>query len=77
MVTSDNIVEIIGDFSAGDTILLRKDDGTRIAKARVNYSSCLLNYITQEPTETNEQKQHRAQNNSIIATENLAVLENL
>lgn len=77
VVTSDNIVEIIGDFSAGDTILLRKDDGTRIAKARVNYSSCLLNYITQEPTETNEQKQHRAQNNSIIATENLAVLENL
>jgi glutamate 5-kinase len=77
VVTSDNIVEIIGDFSAGDTILLRKDDGTRIAKARANYSSCLLNYITQEPTKTKEQKQHRAQNNSIIATENLAVLENL
>ncbi len=44
-LTSDEIVAVNGEFSAGDTILVRKGNGTKLAKARSNYSSCLLSFI--------------------------------
>lgn len=74
MLTSDNILEIKGEFSAGDTILVTTEDGTRIAKAKTNFSSCLLNYIAQEQDKEWINKQVLPQNNSIISKEHLAVL---
>ena len=47
-LTSDDVVEVKGDFSVGDTILVRKGDGTKLAKAKSNYSSCLLSFITEQ-----------------------------
>ena len=44
-LTSEEIVAVNGEFAVGDTILVRKDDGTRLVKARSNYSSCLLSFI--------------------------------
>ncbi|WP_448211700.1 glutamate 5-kinase [Colwellia sp. MEBiC06753] len=77
MLTSDNIVEVKGNFGVGDTILVTAEDGTKIAKATSNYSSCLLNYIAQEQDDQSSDEQHLPQNNSIISQEYLAVLENL
>ena len=46
-LTSNEIIAVNGDFAVGDTILVRKDDGTRLAKAKSNYSSCLLRVSSQ------------------------------
>ncbi|ARD21477.1 MULTISPECIES: glutamate 5-kinase [Shewanella] len=76
MLTSGNILEVKGQFSAGDTILVSTDDGTKVAKAKTNYSSCLLNYIAQEQDDENTSQSYFAQNDSIISKEHLTVLEN-
>jgi glutamate 5-kinase len=47
-LTSDEIGAVNGEFSVGDTILVRKRDGTKLAKARSNYSSCLLSFIADQ-----------------------------
>jgi glutamate 5-kinase len=58
----------------GDTILVRKHDGTKLAKARSNYSSCLLNFITnQEDQEFATEFQQ--QTGPIISDQNVALLE--
>lgn len=47
-LSSNEVLEVKGNFAAGDTILLRSDDGTRLAKARSNYSSRLLSFIAEQ-----------------------------
>ncbi|MCL1075887.1 glutamate 5-kinase [Shewanella dokdonensis] len=47
-LSSDEVLDVKGNFSEGDTILLRSDDGTRLAKARSNYSSRLLKFIAKQ-----------------------------
>jgi glutamate 5-kinase len=76
VLTSENILEVKGQFSVGDTILISTDDGKKVVKAKTNYSSCLLNYIAQQQDEENSEEQFFSQNNSIISKEHLAVLEN-
>ena len=54
----DEIREVHGEFAVGDTILVRSEDGTRLAKATANYSSCLLNFIADnEQSEFSEKMQ--------------------
>ncbi|MEM0514193.1 glutamate 5-kinase [Pseudoalteromonas sp. YIC-827] len=68
------IVEVRGEFAVGDTILVRSDDGTKLAKARANYSSCLLNFIAEnESTEFSDEVQDSI--GPIISDEDIAVLE--
>jgi len=75
-VTSARIVSVKGEFSVGDTILLRDDEGNKIAKAKVNYSSCLLNYLADDDIRSRLDKDSSLLHNSIISDEHLAVLEN-
>lgn len=73
-LTSDDVVAINGDFSAGDTILVRKGDGTKLAKAKSNYSSCLLSFITdQDDREFASEFQQKT--GPIISEKNIAILE--
>ncbi len=73
-LTSDDIVEVRGEFSAGDTILVRSDDGVHLAKAEANYSSCLLNFITDyDSGEDGVELQH--QTGPVISDKNIAVLD--
>jgi glutamate 5-kinase len=73
-LTSNEIVEVHGDFSAGDTILVRSEDGKHSAKAEANYSSCLLNFITDyDSGEDGNELQH--QTGPLISDKNIAVLE--
>ena len=46
LLVMDDIIDVKGNFSSGDTILLRKDNGEELAKVKTNYSSCLLNYVS-------------------------------
>lgn len=72
-LTSDDVVAINGDFSVGDTILVRKDDGTKLAKAKSNYSSCLLSFITdQDDREFASEFQQKT--GPIISEKNIAIL---
>ena len=73
-LTSDEIVEINGDFAAGDTILVRKDDGTKLAKAEANYSSCLLSFLTSQQGR-GVSNDYLKKTGPIISEKNIAVLE--
>ena len=42
------IVDVVGEFSAGDTVLIRTDEGRKIAKAKSLCSSCVLNIFVNE-----------------------------
>ncbi len=73
-LTSDEIKEVHGDFTVGDTILLVTDDGTKVAKAKSNYSSCLLNFIAEQDDEAFVSEfQHRT--GPIISADDYAPLE--
>ena len=70
----DEIVEVHGEFAIGDTILVRSEDGTRLAKATANYSSCLLNFIADnEQSEFSEKMQDSI--GPVISEKDIALLE--
>jgi glutamate 5-kinase len=72
-LTCNDIVEVRGEFSAGDTIFVRSDDGKHLAKAEANYSSCLLNFITNQDNGVDgEEFQHNT--GPLISDKNIAVL---
>lgn len=75
-VTSDRIMSVKGEFGVGDTILLRDDEGNKIAKATANYSSCLLNYLADQDIRSKLDKNSSLLHDSIISDEHMAVLEN-
>ena len=73
LLTSDKIMQVKGDFTVGDTILVRKRNGIKLAKAKSNYSSCLLGFIA------NQENQRNHSNNQstgpIISSQNVAMLD--
>jgi glutamate 5-kinase len=73
-LTSREIIDVKGEFSVGDTILVRSDDGTKLAKARSNYSSCLLNFIANQENQEFAME-FEEQTGPIISQQNIAVLE--
>lgn len=73
-LTSSEIIAVNGDFAVGDTILVRKDDGTRIANAKSNYSSCLLSFIAEQDDEEFATK-FQDSTGPIISDSNIALLE--
>lgn len=74
IIRGDEIVEVHGEFAIGDTILVRSEDGTRLAKATANYSSCLLNFIVDnEQSEFSEKMQDSI--GPVISEKDIALLE--
>ncbi|MDT0584164.1 MULTISPECIES: glutamate 5-kinase [Alteromonadaceae] len=73
-LTSEEIVAVNGDFAVGDTILVRKDDGTKLAKAKSNYSSCLLSFIADQDDKAFASKLQNT-TGPIISDNNIALLE--
>lgn len=73
-IRGDEIMEVHGEFAVGDTILVRSEDGTRLAKATANYSSCLLNFIADnEQSEFSEKMQDSI--GPVISEKHIALLE--
>lgn len=75
-LTSDDLIDVKGEFAVGDTILVRKHDGTKLAKARSNYSSCLLTFITNQDDNVFAEE-FQQQTGPIISDKNIAMLEEL
>ena len=75
-LTSDDVVAVKGNFSVGDTVLVRKGDGTKLAKAKSNYSSCLLHFISvQDDREFANNAQQRT--GPLISDKDIAILEQI
>jgi glutamate 5-kinase len=73
-IRGDEIVAVHGEFAIGDTILVRSSDGTRLAKATANYSSCLLNFIADnEQSEFSDKMQDSI--GPVISEKDIALLE--
>ncbi len=45
LLKTKDLLDVNGDFSAGDVVLLRKTNGVKIARVKTNYSSCLLHFV--------------------------------
>lgn len=73
-LTSEDLIEIKGEFAVGDTILVRRNDGTKLAKAKSNYSSCLLSFITNQE-DKNFASDFQEQTGPIISDKHVALLE--
>lgn len=71
-LSSDQLVDVKGNFNVGDTIMVKTEDGERVAKAVANYSSCLMSYIaeTQQPDDVSTPKI-----DSLIEEKNIARLQ--
>lgn len=74
ILNSDEILAVKGEFSVGDTVLVTRGDGTKIAKAKSNYSSCLLNFIA-EQSDREFATEFQEKTGPIISDQNIAVLE--
>lgn len=56
LLSPKDLVEVNGNFAAGDVVLVRKGNGDKLARVTTNYSSCLLNFVaTQESNHISEQ----------------------
>lgn len=47
-VSSDQVLEVNGDFNSGDTVVIKSADGKSIAKAITSSSSCLMSYLVEQ-----------------------------
>lgn len=74
-LTGAALKQVKGQFNVGDTILVRRRDGTKLAKAKSNYSSCLLNFIAGQP-DKNFADDFQKTTGAILSEKNIAILEN-
>lgn len=73
-LTGATLKAVEGQFNVGDTVLVRKDDGTKIAKARSNYSSCLLSFIAEQEN-PDYADEFQKSTGPIVSEHNIAILE--
>lgn len=73
-LTAVEIKSVEGDFAVGDTILVRKNNGTKLAKAKSNYSSCLLSFLAEQQDDEFASKFQRT-TGPIISQKDIAILE--
>ena len=51
LISPKDIVEVQGEFSAGEVVMLRKENGEQIAKVKSNYGSCLLDFVANQDSD--------------------------
>jgi glutamate 5-kinase len=73
----DQLIDVKGDFSSGDVVLIRKRNGRKLAKVQTNYSSCLLNFIAaSDNNESHAISQQLEQNQEpILSKQYFALME--
>lgn len=71
-LSSDHLIEVNGNFNIGDTVLVKTKDGTRLAKAVANYSSCLMSFISDQQSPDDHSFPTIE---SLIEEDNIAVLK--
>ncbi|GGA87234.1 glutamate 5-kinase [Neiella marina] len=69
-----DILDVVGDFSSGDTVLIRAKNGTKLAKATTQHSSCVLSLITREAS-GDALLSLTVDKTPILSNQNIAILE--
>jgi len=70
----DDLISVKGNFSSGDTVLLRKNNGDKLAKVKTNYSSCLLNFVADNDNQ-NFSEQLDKTHEPILSKQFIALME--
>ncbi len=71
-LSSDQLVDVKGNFNIGDTVLVRNENGSQVAKGVANYSSCLMSYISDQESPDD---QNFPTIDSLIEDTNIAVMK--
>lgn len=74
LLVADDLISVNGDFSSGDTVLLRKHNGDKLAKVKTNYSSCLLNFVADSDNQDFSEQLDKTQA-PIISKQYIALME--
>ena len=74
LLVAGDLIRVKGDFSSGDTVLLRKNNGEKLAKVKTNYSSCLLNFVADSDNQDFSEQLDKTQE-PIISKEYIALME--
>jgi glutamate 5-kinase len=74
LLVADDLISVNGDFSSGDTVLLRKHNGDKLAKVKTNYSSCLLNFVADSDNQDFSEQLDKTQE-PIISKQYIALME--
>lgn len=73
-IDCDDLVNVVGSFTEGDTVLVRTETGKKLAKATSQYSSCVLNLVAQDDIDPKLIQNHTGEH-SVISDDALAVFE--
>ncbi len=74
LLLADDLISVNGDFSSGDIVMLRKDNGDEVAKVKTNYSSCLLNFVADSDNQDFSEQLDKTQD-PIISKQYIALME--
>ena len=74
LLVADDLVRVNGDFASGDIVLLRKNNGDKLAKVKTNYSSCLLNFVADSDNQDFSEELDKTQE-PIISKQYIALME--
>jgi glutamate 5-kinase len=74
LLLAEDLLSVNGDFSSGDIVMLRKDNGDKLAKVKTNYSSCLLNFVADSDNQDFSEQLDKTQA-PIISKQYIALME--
>ncbi|UUO23563.1 glutamate 5-kinase [Colwellia sp. M166] len=74
LLLAEDLLSVNGDFSSGDIVMLRKDNGDQLAKVKTNYSSCLLNFVADSDNQDFSEQLDKTQE-PIISKQYIALME--
>ncbi|SEL49955.1 glutamate 5-kinase [Colwellia chukchiensis] len=74
LLQADDLLSVNGDFASGDIVMLRKDNGDKLAKVKTNYSSCLLNFVADSDNQDISEQFDKTQS-PILSTQYIALME--
>ncbi len=74
LLLAEDLLSVNGDFSSGDIVMLRKDNGDKLAKVKTNYSSCLLNFVADSDNQDFSEQLDKTQE-PIISKQYIALME--
>lgn len=70
-----DIIDVNGEFTAGDTIVVKNENGDHIAKARAERGSCLLQFLVEQQKHTEQTPHHKMIRPQILNQQEVAILE--
>lgn len=70
-----DIVDVNGDFTAGDTVLVKSQSGQKIAKGKAQSGSCLLEFMVKNEQNGKVQVSSTSYQSKILSRQEISLLE--